>query len=289
MTELITLQDARHRLTLVPQIGGAIAGAEALTPQRAVPILRPRCGDGPFDQGCNVLVPFSNRISGGGFTFGGRFHALAPNLQGEPYPIHGDGFQAVWQVVAQTSGAVELTHRGRFGPFDYLARLRYALEEGIRATLSVTNLGPALPLGGGFHPWFPREASTRLAFAASGVWSEGPDHLPRAHLPLSSVPDWDFRKPRALPAPLINAAFTGWHGPARIDQPDAGLVVTVDGSPNLSTALVYSPGDHADFFCFEPVSHAVDAHNQPGQPGLAVLQPGETMVMAMRIGWQPLP
>jgi aldose 1-epimerase len=43
----------------------------------------------------------------------------------------------------------------------------------------------------------------------------------------------------------------------------------------LGTAIVYSPGAAADFFCFEPVSHAVDAFNRPGNGGL-LLGPGET-------------
>ena len=37
----------------------------------------------------------------------------------------------------------------------------------------------------------------------------------------------------------------------------------------------------------EPVTHSVDAHNQPGQPGLAILDKGETMTLKMKIGWLP--
>ena len=33
------------------------------------------------------MLPWSNRISGGGFEHAGRFHPIAPNRGGEPYPI----------------------------------------------------------------------------------------------------------------------------------------------------------------------------------------------------------
>jgi aldose 1-epimerase len=47
----------------------------------------------------------------------------------------------------------------------------------------------------------------------------------------------------------------------------------------------YSPSNKADFFCFEPVTHPVDAHNLPGGPtanGLRVLAPREAMTAACR-------
>ena len=67
-----------------------------------------------------------------------------------------------------------------------------------------------------------------------------------------------------------------------------GIAIEVSASDNLDCAMVYSPGSNADFFCFEPVCHTVDAHNQPGQPGLQVLDKGETFTMSMNISWVPL-
>ncbi len=288
MTDLLEIKDARHSVLVAPALGGGIATAFALRDGQGVQLLRrwPGPGGGVLDLGSNVLVPFSNRISGGGFAFRGRFHAIAPNLEGERYPIHGDGFQSVWEVVSHDERCIEMRHQGAIGPFRYAARLVYRLEGGgLRSLLSVTNLGEALPFGGGFHPWFPRGAGTRLQFAARGVWTETADHLPDRHLTLPEAPDRDFRQPRSLPPDLINAAFTGWTGPARIEQPADGIAVSVTASANLDTALVYSPGDGADFLCFEPISHAVDAHNQPGQPGLVVLEKGQMQEMSMTLSW----
>lgn len=291
MAELVALSDDRHLVRIAPGLGGGIAEAFALHGDQNVPILRPWPGAevGVLGLGCNVLVPFSNRISGGGFTFEGQFHKVESNLPGELYPIHGDGFQAVWKVKNQTPQTVDLTHDGGIGPFRYTADLSYKLQQdGIISGLRVTNTGPRLPFGAGFHPWFPRYAGTCLRFGATGVWTETPDYLPDRHLALSDCPDWDFNQPRPLPDDWINAAFTGWTGTARIEQPDLGIAVQVNASPNLDCAVVYSPGSSAAFFCFEPVSHPVDAHNLPGWPGLVALDPGEALEMSMALKWSPL-
>ena len=55
--------------------------------------------------------------------------------------------------------------------------------------------------------------------------------------------------------------------------------------PRLTTFILYSPASDADFFCFEPVTHPVDAHNRPGGPeanGLTVLVPGDTLAVSCR-------
>ena len=53
----------------------------------------------------------------------------------------------------------------------------------------------------------------------------------------------------------------------------------------MSTYIVYSPAAETDFFCFEPVTHPVDAHNLPGGAeanGLIVLEPAEEMSISCR-------
>jgi len=61
---------------------------------------------GPFDLASNLLVPWSGRISGGGFPFDGLFHALAPNFPGEALPVHGNGFSSAWVVRDEDSATV---------------------------------------------------------------------------------------------------------------------------------------------------------------------------------------
>src|SRR5271165_2360800 len=109
---LVTLADGVAEATVVPDLGGGLASYDLIGAAGRAALFRP-CRDperaGPFDLALNLLVPWSNRISGGGFPFGGRFHPLEPNLPGEPHPIHGNGFSSVWAVENASAERVELS------------------------------------------------------------------------------------------------------------------------------------------------------------------------------------
>lgn len=285
MVELTTLTAGAVRLQLAPAFGGGIARLDVA----GLPVLRPWQGahDNPFSLASNILVPFSNRISGGGFDWNGEHHSLLPNLNGEAFPIHGDGFQRKWSARVANETALLTLSDGAFGPWRYSGEQRLELSEtAMIVTLSVTNTGgETLPFGCGFHPWFPRNDDTRLRFDARNVWMEDKRHLPTEQLPLRRAIDWSFSSKRALPETLINNGYTGWSGTANIEQGPDAVSCMVSASSNLDTALVYSPDAGADFFCFEPVSHPVDAFHLPGYPGLQELRPNETLCAQMQISW----
>ncbi|RWM34110.1 aldose 1-epimerase [Mesorhizobium sp.] len=284
MAGAVELNDGLARLVLAPQNGAAIARYDALVIGSApVPLLKP--GDGTGMSGCQLLVPWSNRISGGGFTFDGRFHAVAPNVPGEAFPIHGDGFQKPWRLARHTAIEAELVlEDGAIGPYRYAASVSYALHDGaLQARLTVENhAGMRLPYGLGFHPWFPRGETTLLKAKAKRVWLEDERHLPVGVVPVSERPAWDFARASRLPADWVNNGFDGWDGRASIAQPEQGIAVTLAASPALDVYILYSPSPDAGFFCFEPVSHPVDAHHGEG---LTVLEHGETLSAAMRLEW----
>ncbi len=242
----------------------------------------------PFALASNLLLPWSNRISGGGFRFADRFHPLAANLHGEPYPIHGNGFSSAWTVEAMSRASTELslTSNGP-GPFRYAARASYELRDGaltMRLTIASRGAEP-LPFGLGFHPWIIRTPDTLLKAKADWVVLETSDHLPSDKAPVSTRPQWNFEVRRALPRGWINNAFLGWDGRAEIVWPDRKLALAVEADPPLKVYILYSPSAEADFFCFEPVTHAVDAHNASGGPvanGLSILAPGASLSTACR-------
>jgi aldose 1-epimerase len=276
------LRDGRARLVLAPDKGGAIARYDALVGSARVPLLR--AGDGTGTSGCQLLVPWSNRISGGGFTFDGLFHAIEPNVPGETFPIHGDGFQKPWRLASHTDTEAELTlDDGAIGPYRYAASVTYTLQDGaLEARLIVENrAGMRLPYGLGFHPWFPRVARTTLKAKAQRVWLEDERHLPVGVAPVAEHPWWDFSQTSLLPAGWVNNGFSGWDGHATIVQPGR-ISVSLTASPTLDVYILYSPSPDAGFFCFEPVSHPVDAHHGEG---LTVLEHGQAMSATMRLDW----
>ena len=97
----------------MPAIGGGVARFD----WRGVPIFRPWDGitHDPNALGCYPLVPWSNRISGGGIDAGGRFWPLQPNWPGEPYPIHGDGWRTTLAGRASTPTAKIVPDAGQHG------------------------------------------------------------------------------------------------------------------------------------------------------------------------------
>ena len=271
---------------IIPSLGGGVARFDVLRGGQRIEVFRawPEGGtDDPNTLGLYVLVPWSNRISGRGFSFGGAFHELLPNVAGEPWPIHGDGWLSSWRVSSNGERYVRLEREADGpGPYRYAAMLDYVLDpDAMTIRLAVTNVAAiALPFGLGFHPWFRRTAATQLMAQAKSVWLEDSRHLPTHRVAVATRPEWDFSSFRLLPDRWINNGFAGWNGRAAIRWEDRALALEVEARPPLSNYLLYSPSAESPFFCFEPVSHAVDAHNLPPGPeahGLIVLAPGTTL------------
>ena len=281
---MITLTAGEATCTILPGMGAGVARLDVA----GAPVLRPWSGreaDGPFALGMNLLAPFSNRIAGG-FSLAGSHHPLAPNLAGEPYAIHGDAFQKPWQVAEADGSAATLALDGAMGPFVYEARARYALtQNALACTLVLTNRAAhAVPYGGGFHPWFPRNSGTRLEARLAGFWPGGPDKLPLSNAPVPLPAGHDWTSPGPLPDTPLDAGFSGWDGVARITHGPGACPVTVT-SGTLDTVILFAPSPEAGFFCFEPVSHPINAHNLPGQAGLVMLETGESLSMDMTLAW----
>jgi aldose 1-epimerase len=289
--EVIVISDGFGEARVLPELGAGLAAYDFRLETGPESVFRP-CRDptqaGPFDLAMNLLAPWSNRISGGGFHHRGRFIALEPNLKGERYPIHGNSFSSVWSVedIAPDRAVLSLCSEGS-GLLHYYARVAYVLHAGaLDVTLSIENRADyPLPFGLGLHPWFPRQRGTQLTSVCDRVVLEDDRHLPAGELRIEDVGPWNFNAKRPLPAGWINNAFRGWDGRASIVWPESGLAVEIVADRPLTTFIVYSPGQHADFFCFEPVTHPVDAHNLNGTlaaRGLIELKPGEQLNVRCR-------
>ncbi|WHP32564.1 aldose 1-epimerase [Trabulsiella odontotermitis] len=273
MSGVLQLENAHLRMRIDPQ-GGALKQLFSLTFQR--PVLY----DAANPAALFPMLPLANRVAENRFWLQGREIALPQSPVDADFYLHGDGWLKRWQVVTQTDSGCELQLRSQHPcGFDYLARLRYQLQDNVlHATLHLTHCGATPMLYGlGFHPWFHFNARSRVQFSASGYWPEGEQHLPQAWQP--QLPEAaDFSHPTYGRDEWLNVCYSGWSGRAQIDN-DVMCVTLFAQTPWLM--LFRMSGQ--SFLCLEPQSHPINAHRQPGQPGLVLLQKGDETRFGMSI------
>src|SRR4051794_979967 len=157
----VILRSGPLEVCIVPEVGGSVARFDWLDGDRREPLFRP--ADQPLREvlnaGCFPLVPFANRIRDGRFVCGAKEIRLAPNMAGDPSPLHGQGWLAPWSVVQRDDSAVALSFRHPAGewPWTYEARQSLRLHaELLEIRLSCRNLSDdPMPCGLGLHPYYP--------------------------------------------------------------------------------------------------------------------------------------
>jgi len=273
-----TLRAGPWEAGLLPELGGAIA---YLTRDGRDVLRRAPDGiDDPLATACFPLVPYANRIAHGRFSFAGDVHRLPLNFGDHPHSLHGIGWQSPWamSMAGAADAVMELRHVGGDGwPWPFRAEQRLTLDEdGLTVSLLLANESDrTMPAGLGLHPYFPRDASTRLTMATQRMWQGDETMIPTRAVAAGMFGDWSAGA--SLPDRLIDNSFDGWTGQAAIDGVDGVTRISAIGAPIVH--LYAPPG--GNFLCVEPVSHLPDALNQ----GFAIdtLDPGETLALTMRI------
>jgi aldose 1-epimerase len=301
MADAIALVAGDARIGIAPAMGGAIASF-ALD---GVDVLRPTPA-GALDvraHACWPLVPYSNRIARARLDFAERTHALARNFGDHPHSIHGVGWQRPWTIAAHDTASARLVldydaadEAARAWPWPFRATQSFALRAdamgavlAVRMTLANTG-DDAFPFGAGFHPFFVRTASTRLAFRAGGVWMTDATRLPTEFAP--ALDDGPFEPARDPGAMTIDHVFAGWDGVALLRDEARSMAVTLNADRALSFLVVYAP-ERANFLALEPVTHMTDAFNRAARgergTGTRSLRPGGAFSCTMEIGVRRLP
>jgi aldose 1-epimerase len=291
--EAITLRCGPLGVVLAPPVGGSIARFWSETSGRVVELLRPAPAEGlpardPWHMASFPLVPWSNRIRAGRFSFAGRVVAQDPNYPPEPHVIHGHGWAAAWTVVDQSPAATALEYRHDAGawPWAYRAVQRIALSaEHLMLELRLTNeSGAPMPAGLGWHPYVPRTAATTLSAEVGGCWLTDAEAMPTALV--KPLPARDPSCGLPVDRVALDNVFTGWTGRAVVDWPEHRARLAIEAGPPLDHLVIYTPPGRA-FFCVEPVSHVTDAFNLAAagrtDTGTLVLAPGETVNAWVRL------
>lgn len=283
MPDILRLRAGALTVDLAPAVGGSIARFDC----DSIPVMRPAPGHfaSPLDAASFPLVPFCNRIRDGLFTFGQRTIVLAPNMAGDPSPLHGQGWLAPWKVERASDTEAELRFRHEPGewPWVYEARQHFRLDPGcLVIALACRNLSDApMPCGLGQHPYFPCTAATRIDTRVSHAWTIDELVLPVERVPASGRYDL---ADRSVCGQGLDNGFDGWNGEAVIRSPELPFRIAIR-SPDAQRFQLYSPAS-GGLFVAEPVTHANAALNRPEAEwaglGIRILAPGEEMVLNSR-------
>jgi aldose 1-epimerase len=296
-TVKLAVSDAAGKLEvdLQPHIGGAISrvtwrGIDVLrkTPDSALttPNVRQLCS--------YPLVPYSNRIGNGELPLGAPSSMsattvkLRANFPGESHAIHGIGWQRVWQVASATSARARLTLKHApdpHWPFAFEAEQVIELTaDAFNVTLRATNVDERpMPVGLGFHPFFPIDADTSLQAEWRGMWEMGEDKLPTKLI--ETPPDADFRVARKVADWKVDNCFVGWTRQATLRYATHQMAITASSA--CSNIVCFAPRDGRNFIALEPVSNInngfqLAARGVPNT-GVRVLGRGDSMEVSMTI------
>ena len=255
----LVLQHEDTQLSLDAARGGGILEFS----WRGRPIFRATpqsAGDDPLALACFPMVPYANRIARGRFKFGARAVRLKRNWEGDPHPLHGQGWRSPWRVVAATTSSALLTFEGGADewPWRYRAEQHLQLSQGaLSVRLSIENLAQsAMPVMLGLHPHFCDPDQAQLQASTPRVWL-----VDNASLPIEEVATplaWSFDRARSITAVPLDHCFADWNGSAVIRWPDRRIDIQ---ATNCHYLHVYAPPGR-DFFCVEPLSAAAGALNR---------------------------
>jgi aldose 1-epimerase len=233
------------------------------------------------------LIPFSNRIRAGRFSFCGKSFTLARDAEDPRHALHGTARFKPWQVARQKADNARFTldyaPQHLDWPFAYHAWQDFLLlPDRLRLEIGIRNTGPAeAPAGIGLHPYFVRHDPAFLHFQAGYVWGKDVEDIP-----IHSEPDagqFDFVRRRPIGDGLIDNDYGGWDG--KLDIASAGQRLSLLGSGAFTHLVLFTPREKP-YFAAEPVSHRPDAVNPNGDAkdhGMAVLRPGESLAGIIEI------
>jgi aldose 1-epimerase len=259
---VIELGAGRVHVVIDPDAGGRLA--QVVIDGRAR-LRGPAPGLAWHEWGSYPLLPWSNRIPGGRFTFDGVEHAV-PVTFGDGTAIHGLAATVPWAVVEATATAAQLSVEVTAGPYRAVGDQRLTVDAGgLTQTLAVTNAGDRrLPFGLGIHPWF---AGAPVMVPADEIW-DGDEPVPSGP-PRPVHEAEDLRTART--APPIDRDYTALTA-AHCTIGD--LALRWEGP--VTDVVVYR-GDPA-WVCVEPVTMANGALERT-----TVLDPGGTLQVGYRL------
>lgn len=287
MTRLLECALGETRIAVAPELGGALAWLR----WRGHDILRPL--DPAGEQRANLcgsypLIPWSNRIANGCFTFNKVKHRVKRNFGDHPHSLHGNGWQTAWQVLHATEQEIVLelhSPASESWPWPYRAEQRFRLfPDRLRIELTLfNNAEENVPVGLGFHPFFADAEHSEIRLVSSRVWLNDENSLPSKE---TDVPEpWCYHTFRPPIPRSVDNCFTGWQSPAEIRWPQKHIRVEIDSA--ATNAILFIPPRERNVVAIEPVTHINNAINllpaNDSEHAMKTLNPGASLTHWMEL------
>lgn len=274
---MVTIANSDLTLTLDPQRGASIT---AFRFQNGDEIMR-TCTDNthePRTTACFPLLPTVGRICNASFEWFEKSYRLSPNMLPEPHYIHGEGWlSTAWQIVEQQSEKVTVALQYQTGnwPFAFTAHLTYTLQNNLlRGEITIKNNEPLIvPIGIGFHPYFPKTKYSKMITHAQCVMLVDNDGIPTDIV--RDDPLLLHLNNGTILQQVLDNCFSQWSQRCVLEQERHTVTLS---SHNLPCLHCYVPDE--DCFCIEPVSHfpnAINMHHPLLEENMTTVRPQETI------------
>ena len=252
--KILTLRSGNALLAIIPEVGGCITRYCLKTEEQVLELMRPStqvglAAEDPTEMSCFPLIPFSNRIRNGRFSFQGKQIKMLNNFPPEVHTIHGHGWKAPWTVseVKGNRAVLAYQHFPDEWPFPYLVRQVLELNgPSLTVTLQITNNGKsAMPAGMGLHPYFVRTPLATITAKTEKMCVNDSENMP---LGLELVPETELLKQGLIVTQnALDNLFTGWNREVLISWPEWNANLKIFTDAPLDFLMIYTPAD-ADFF-----------------------------------------
>lgn len=267
----ILLDNGKLRVAIAPDEGANLLALSVRQGGRWLDVA-PNClGEKPAMKSCSwMMLPYSNRIENGAFTFEGKSYQLK-NPKG--HAIHGDTMSRPWKVGRLEKNSLRCSlHSADFPDFNWPWSVEFtaefALEEdALVQRISIRNRGTTtMPAGFGWHPYYLRtltktDEPVLLQMNCAGIYPDTNGNCIPAGPPVPPTPEFEFIKPRAIPTDRkFDHCFSGYDGKGTIAWPQSGVKVAYECSKNVTHLVFYSPPDKP-WFALEPAANANNGVN----------------------------
>ena len=291
----LTINDGVAEAVILPELGAGLASYDLFDASGRVPLFCPRrdpLRGGPFDLALNLLVPWSNRISGAGNLTASSIRSLrtcpASRSRSTAMAFRAHGWSGARRRTAPTCRSAPMA-QARSG-----TKLARAIPS-TRAPRHAALRSQSRARTAAFRPRLSPLDRAERGNAAQGQGRAGlmetHDHLPAGEAPAASRAEWDFAAPRALPSGWINNAFLGWE----VARPSCGptgasslrLKPIRRSRPTSSIRPPIRPT--SSFSSRSPIRWTPTTCPAGEANGLTILAPQETLSAACRFCPKPRP